>query len=309
MTMNQNLIETIENKYPFPIATEFRRLFTSEYNKPDASRLKQLLWTAEKTVHFLALVVMNDIIECQLRDPFEVPEAFRKDFVAYFTRTTFGKWVGLLRDALVMSREASARLFIPEMIKYIINDDGKESDAKRCFNELTSLRNRLSHDGPSLTTMAIKELNDITEKQLEVILSELSFITEYKLMHVAEVNAIRRRWTNPHFHHNFEKAVGHGNKFFAYWKDSASLLEAPSVILIKENEEEYLGLEPLVIYSVEGENKVPDLFLYADRNENKLLYLPADAGGKLNLLDTSQSGVEDHCRNLDKFFDIFGTRA
>ena len=85
------------------------------------------------------------------------------------------------------------------------------------------------------------------------------------------------------------------------------MVNTPAVIITKEKEEDYLNLDPLVIYSDEGEKHIPDIFLYADWNhKNKVVYKPVWNGGIFNLPGTAYE--KENITSLLKFFELFASK-
>jgi hypothetical protein len=93
--MDKQLIRSIENDYPYPIALEFRRLNTKEYLASDENRLRQILKISETTIHLIALISVVDLLENCTKSVIKVPDFYKKEFPAWFTRTSFGKWISL----------------------------------------------------------------------------------------------------------------------------------------------------------------------------------------------------------------------
>ncbi|MFC1852264.1 hypothetical protein ACFL27_18870 [candidate division CSSED10-310 bacterium] len=303
--MNRRLIRTVENNFPYPIAIEFRRLNTPDFLKPDYKRLKQILKSAEKTIHFLALIGLSDLLDKNLHQTFDIPDSFRKEFVNRFTRTTFGKWIALLRDTVRVFKDNGAQFFMEELSDFFIRGAKKEAEAQKAFNSLTTIRNGLEHPNFNPTPQVFKDLCQETESYLETIYQELDFIIDYQFLFVHNVSVKYHRFQQPGFSHTLAEVVGLTNEFSSFVRESKDLLHSPSVIIAREDDEEFMSLEPLIIYSDEGEEKIADIFLYTDWDRKKRLirYIPADKGGKFNLLDTSFAEV--YAPTLLRFFQAF----
>ena len=77
---------------------------------------------------------------------------------------------------------------------------------------------------------------------------------------------------------------------------------------MKDKEEEYLNLDPAIIYSNEGENKIPDIFMYIDWDKGKTVkYKPVWNGGAFGLAGTTYE--LETIRSLLKFFEFFAEES
>lgn len=278
--MDRHLINEVENRYPYPIASEFRVLNTEEYLKPDSNRLKQILQIGEITIQFLAVVVLSDLIEQNNKKRIFLPESFKNEFFKNFFKTTFGKWTALMRDGIKIFIDNNVEMYINELPNYFILGRNSESETQKAFNSLTTIRNRIAHDSIENTSKSIQNLCFEAEAFLETILNNLSFISNYYFLYVGNVSVKNFRWNDPSFTHSFSEVIGHTSKFSAYLKKLSGLLNTPAIIITKGKEENYLNLDPLVIYSDEGENHIPDVFLYIDWDIKKgIKYRPVWNGG------------------------------
>jgi len=302
--MNSRFKRKIENDFPYPIASEFRLLNTEEYLEPDGNRLKQILKTTESTIHLLALISVIDLFENQMSKPIEIPDSYKNEFAGRFTRTSFGKWVALFRETIKVFKTTGKEMFIQEFPDYFIKGEKSETEAQKAFNKLTSIRNHLAHLKSVPTKKEIETLCVEAEELLETILHELDFIIDYPFLYVNNVNVNYFRLQTPDYQHSFSEIIGNTAKFSAYKKKLNSLVNSPAVIITKEKEEDFLNLDPLIIYSDEGEKHIPDIFLYTDWNKkNKVEYKPVWNGGVLNLPGTAHE--KENIKSLLKFFEFF----
>jgi hypothetical protein len=302
--MDRQLIRRIENDYPYPIALEFRRLNTKEYLALDENRLRQILKISETTIHLLALISVVDLLENCTRSVVNIPDSFIREFPVLFTRSTFGKWIALSRECEKIFRLNKIPMFIAEIPEYFIDDKGSESSSLRAFNILTNIRNKLSHPQFTLTNKIIEDFCLETEKLLETILAGLEFLTSYSFLYVDHISVRYRKWDNPSFSHTFSEVIGNSSEFNAYNKILTEMVNTPAIIIVKELEgKKYLNLDPLIIYSSEGENKIADIFMYVDWDKSKSAkYKPVWNGGAFNLAGTT---IEIEIINsLLKFFEF-----
>jgi hypothetical protein len=83
------------------------------------------------------------------------------------------------------------------------------------------------------------------------------------------------------------------------------IVNTPAIIIVKNHEEnQYLNLDPVLIYSNEGENRISDIFMYIDWDKGKQVkYKPVWNGGSLSLSGTT---IEmETINSLLKFFESF----
>ena len=306
--MERQLIRRIENEYPYPLALEFRRLNTKEYLALDENRLRQILKISETTIHLLALITTVDLLENCTKSVISIPSTFKKEFPVWFTKTTFGKWISLTKESIKLFITNKIPMFIPELPEYLFNDKGDESQSLKAFNKLTTIRNKLSHPESTLTNKIIQDYCDETEKLLETILSELEFLINYSFLCVDHISVRYRKWNNPSFYHTFSEVIGNSSEFNAYNKILSQIVNTPAIIVVKDKEEkEYLNLDPVLLYSNEGENKIPDVFMYIDWDKSKSAkYKPVWNGGSFNLAGAT---IEiETINSLLKFFEFFAEK-
>jgi hypothetical protein len=302
--MNRQLIRRIENEYPFPIALEFRRLNAKEYLNSDEKRLRQILKIAETTIHLLSAISIVDLLENCIRSGINIPDGFKKEFPVLFTRTTFGKWIALAKESVRIFQDEGIPMFIDKLPEYFYDKKGSESDSLKAFNNMTSIRIKLSQPEFTLANKVIEDFCIETEKLLETILSELEFLMNYPFLYVDHISVRYPKWFNPSYYHTFSEVVGNSSEFNIYSKILPELVNTPAIIIIKDREEKYINLDPLLIYSSEGENKIPDIFMYTDWEKGKSVrFKPVWNGGSFSLSGTT---IETETLNsLLKFFEFF----
>jgi len=301
--MDKELKQKIETKYPYPIALEFRRLNTEEYLDQNEKRLQKILRISENTIHFLALIGLVDLCDNFNKLKNGIPEWFSKEFAGRMTRTSFGKWIAIFRDTIRIFKNENISMFILELNEYFIK--GKtESEAQKAFNSLTTMRNKLAHDASNLTRADIKLFCAEAEEYLETILTNMIFIADYQFLSVGNVNVKYTKCKQPSFVHTFSEVIGTSNEFSASKKEKSNLVNSPAVIISKENEEDYMNLDPLIIVSNEGTKEISDVFMFVDWEPNKLIkYRPVCHGGDFNLIGTERE--EEQTELLLKFWEYF----
>jgi hypothetical protein len=303
--MDRQFIKQIENDFPYPIALEFRRLNTKEYLVNDENRLRQILKVSETTVHLLALISVIDLLKNHTRSAIVLPDTFKREFSVLFTRTSFGKWISLTRECIKIFQNLNAPMFISELTEYFFEKNGSESVSLKAFNTLTTVRNKLSHPEFTLTNKVIDDLCIETEKLLETILVRLGFLINYSFLYVDHISVRYTKCNDPSFNHTFSEVIGNSSEFNAFNKILSDIVNTPAIIIVKNIEDNnYLNMDPVMIYSNEGETKIADIFMYIDWEKNKSAkYKPVWNGGSFNLSGTTIESESVIC--LLKFFECF----
>jgi hypothetical protein len=304
--MDRQLIRRIENDFPYPVALEFRRLNTKEYLANDENRLRQILKISETTIHLLALITVADLLENVTKGIIKVPDGFKREFPVWFTRTSFGKWISLSKECIRLFQNHNIPMFLSELPEYFFEGKSSESKSLKAFNVLTTIRNKLSHPELTLTDKIIEDFCLETEKLLETILIELEFLTNYPFLYVDHISVRYRKWSDPSYSHTFSEVIGNSSEFNAYNKILSELVNTPAIIIVKNKEIEYLNLDPLLIYSNEGENKIADVFMYIDWDKDRSTkYKPVWNGGSFTLAGTTNEF--ETTNSLIKFFEFFAS--
>ena len=305
LPVDRQLLRRIENDYPYPVALEFRRLNTKEYLAIDESRLMQILKLSETTIHIIALISIVDLLENCTNQTISITDEFKKQFPVLFTRTSFGKWITLTRECITLFNTANKPMFISEIRDFFIDEKGGETASLKAYNRILTVRNKLSHPEFSLTNKIIEEFCVETELNLMTILKGLEFLTTYSFLYVDHILVKFRKWSNPTFFHTFSEVTGNSSEFNAYNKILPEIVNTPALIIVKGGEEKnYLNLDPVMIYSNEGENKIADIFMYIDWDKDKTArYKPVWNGGQFGLSGTT---IEvETIKSLLKFFKLF----
>jgi hypothetical protein len=195
-------------------------------------------------------------------------------------------------------------MFISELPKFFFERKDIESSSLKAFNILTSIRNKLAHPETTFTNKIIEEFCNETERLLETILISLEFLMNYSFLYVDHISVRYPKWQNPSFFHTFSEVIGNSSEFNAYNKILSEIVNTPAIIIVKNHDEnQYLNLDPLVIYSNEGENKIPDVFMFIDWDKDKTVkYKPVWNGGSFGLAGTSNETETASC--LLKFYEF-----
>ncbi|MCX6272774.1 MAG: hypothetical protein NTU44_16470 [Bacteroidetes bacterium] len=303
--MDHQLKRRVTNDYPYPVTIDFMRLNTPDYRDPDLKRLSKIIDVVENTIHFLALISLNDLLENRMKKEFAIPDQFKQRFRNNFTRTSMGKWGELLRETIKIFISHNIPMFIEETAGFFVEDKTGESEAQKAFNQITSIRNKLQHKEEHYSRLETEQLCLKAEELLEFLLEKLDFITAYQFLYVNKITVDYHRWSHPHYKIDLSNIIGSNPELFdAQTEKSASLINTPAIIVTKKDRNLYLNLEPLVIYSDEGNMGIPDIFMYMDWEKNtSIKYKPIWKGGTFNLYESKESKI--HSGELLRFFEYF----
>jgi hypothetical protein len=303
--MDNQLKRKVTNDYPYPVTIDFMRLNTPDYKDPDLKRISKIIDVIENTIHFLALIALNDLLEKRLKQEFLIPDSFKSRFRNNFTRTSMGKWGELLRETIKIFKSNNIPMFIEELAGFFITDKSAESEAQQAFNQITGIRNKLQHKEENYSRLETEQLCLKSEELLETILKELDFITDYQFLYVNKITVDFHRWADPNYRIDLSNIIGSNPELFdTQTEKSASLINTPAIIVAKKDTNSYLNLEPLVIYSDEGNLGIPDIFMYMDWEKNKAIkYKPIWKGGTFNLYEAKEGPILT--KELLTFFEFF----
>ena len=307
--IDRQLLRMIENDYPYPLALEFRRLNTKEYLAHDGKRLMQILKISETAIQMLSLISLVDLLENVTKSAVSVPDSFKRDFPYLFSVTSFGKWISLAKGCVKLFHGSDVEMFIKELTGYFFEKNGSESKILNSFNILTNIRNVLAEPESVVTSKIIDEYCIESETHLLTILTGLEFLMNYSFLYVDHISVKYPKWNKPSFFHTFSEVTGNSSEFNAYSKILTEIVNTPAIIIAKGNEEkDYLNLDPLLIYSNEGESRIADIFMFIGWDKNKTAkYKPVWNGGSFDLSGTT---IEFETINaLLKFYEFFAEQA
>jgi hypothetical protein len=257
----------------------------------------------------LSLISLVDLLENVTKSAVSVPDSFKRDFPYLFSVTSFGKWISLAKGCIKLFHDSDVEMFIKELTGYFFEKNGSESKILNSFNILTNIRNVLAEPESVVTSKIIDEYCIESETHLLTILTGLEFLMNYSFLYVDHISVKYPKWNNPSFFHTFSEVTGNSSEFNAYSKNLTEIVNTPAIIIAKGSEEkDYLNLDPLLIYSNEGETKIADIFMFIGWDKNKTAkYKPVWNGGSFDLTGTT---IEFETINaLLKFFEFFAEQA
>ena len=293
--MDIRLKRKIANEYPYPITVEFMRLNTIEYKDHGKKRLDKIIDIGELILQFLALISISDLAEQKGQNNISIPDEYRKRFINNFTQPTFGKWAELLRETIKVFKTQSKKMFVEELADFFIKGAGSPTKEQEYLNRIITIRNSINHKTSQIGKAEYIEFSIEADQYLENVLKKLDFITYYQFLYVNKVTVKYHRWSEPVYDIDMSFLVGSNPELFDIIEDNKpkSIINTPAIIITKDDTNEYLNLEPFLIYSDEGEMSIFDVFMYIgwDKAKSNIKYKPTWKGGTFNLLQTSMNRV------------------
>lgn len=294
--MDIRLKRRIANDYPYPITVEFMRLNTVEYKEHGKKRLDKILDVAETVLQFLALITISDLAEQTETKKIIINDDYRKRFRGNFIQTSFGKWAELLRETIKVFKSQNTELFITELSDYYFKNGSSPSKEQDAFNRIITIRNSISHKTTQYNKSEFEKLSMEADSLLETILKGLDFLMDYQFLYVNKITVRYHRWTEPEYDIDMSYLVGSNPELFDIIEDNNKphkIIHTPAIVITKDNANEYLNLEPFLIYSDEGELNILDIFMYVgwDKYKSNIKYRPVWKGGAFNLSQTSLNKV------------------
>lgn len=235
------LADDIIGLYPKPIGYELSKLFRPEFERYDENRLNQIIRTFEQILKFLAFVMIIDLHRLVKEKSVTVPDGFKVEFKRRFCTVTIGNLSWYIENIGKIFDAAKAGIFIPELHEKL--NRGFYGNIHWIVPE----RNDKGH-------FKFEETPEFIEKQcpeyfekLFGLLSEIPFITAYKLVSIQRILVEKGKLRPPNFIHNFSIL---NEKHASKPVGLESILDCQAVVLCREMQEirnKYLNLSPLII--------------------------------------------------------------
>jgi len=282
--------------FPYPVAINYKRI--GGVSEANANKLMYILKTSEMIVRLLAIITLCDI-RYKLKDK-DIPDcALKKDFKRRFSSPSFGTWFWILRESLILLHESGSDLFIPELFDFHFTQKMKPTEDIKLLNDILIIRNRFIHDKVSPDEwLQPKELPLTCEaslKKLEKVLAKLMFLADYPLIYVSPIIVEKKRYTDPQFIRDTLYILGCADQFDKDKLKADNICESSEVLLFSQSTNDYLNLDPFIIYSNDGMSEITapdgrkimantniyDVFLYNGGSEKKIEYIACNKGGNM----------------------------
>jgi len=306
---HRELSSIITKEFPWPVGIELRRLLSGNMDELSRGRLDQLLKTYERTLQFLAFLMVINLYETTTKKPVDLPEGFRDEFNSRFRTLTLGNYLWLISSISNIFKKNELHYFIDEM-----NELFTKSFLKKA-GFLLQDRNEMSHFLVNLSQEDIEiRCVEYMDKLCELLV-ELTFLIKYPLVTIPEIQVKKHRKSTGMFAHQMLLLNSTSSSFFKTTKDFASYTESPSVFIIKSAKDlpaQCLNLSPLIIdthseHIDSAEKKLKlrkDVYLFSrwDEAAGKVFYVGTEATDKPDI-----SLVSFYDVLLSEIQDIFTT--
>jgi len=287
------LADQIVRNYPWPIGVELRRLFSGSRRNADRMRLDQLFRTIERSVQFLAYVMLAQVWKARRSGAVELPNAFSGEFPRRFELISLGNLTWLVRELGKVITATDARWFLPEL-KEVLNNRFYAS-----LDLWVPERNEIGHYQINLTTEEIERRCVECTDRLAELLTAIAFLCRYRLVSVREIQVRKPRFKEAVFHHRIDLLNSSDSDFKASDVDGMRFTESHAVLLLRslKDIDEYLNLSPLIIdthnEAIDAKEKLDirkDIFLYSKIKGDHLMYAGTEATEKCDLRSLSNYG-------------------
>ncbi len=286
----RELSNHLTKEFPWPIGVELRRLLCGNMEKLDRGRLDQILKTIERTMQYLSFIMVIQLLEESIRKPLVIEDGFKKEFARRFSTLSMGNYAWLIRSVGAVFRSNAITPFMAEQQDVL---------QKKFFEKLdfwVPERNEIGHYLINLTEEEIEiRCMEYLEK-LEDILSQLSFLINYPLVTVTEVQLIKHKRDAGRFSHNLLLLNSASSSFLGKTQESEKYTDTHVVIVVKNLKtasEQFLNLSPLIIDThfekMESREKLmqlkKDVYLYSkwDRNTQRLHYIGTETVERVDM--------------------------
>lgn len=280
------LADLIIKNFPWPIGVELRRLFSGSMRQLDRMRLDQIFKTIERSMQFLAFVMLSQMVKVKEKGTLSIPAGFSKEFKDRFLILSLGNFSWLIRSVGNIFQYQNIEWFMPEM---------SENFDKKFYAALdfwVPERNEIGHYQINLNLEEVEKRCVEYEEKLTFILQRIAFLSKYKLVSVKEIKVIKSKVKEASFRHIFDLLNSSDSDFKANEFSEPTFTESNSVLLMKniKSLDEYLNLSPLIIDTssevLDTKEKFvlkKDIFMYSKFRNEQLMYLGTEVTEKIDL--------------------------
>ena len=254
--------QLIHEQYPFPIS----QAYTYLENRIDPNdRYQALLTCFEVTLKMIASIPLANLMRDIQDDPSLASIALYQTLLDTLSRPlSLGHWQVLLQYTLRPYAMRRERLVVPDLFDlcYRITEHGNvksQTQNMQIIQRFIRERNEEAHHRIRSQTSTFHRQLQLAEltKDLETLLRELEFLTEYTLLYVESAEHRAGEW-----HYRANLARGSGYPFRQrIWKTTLGL-DSHRCLLVKDSEPSVLELDPFVVVTSEGRLQQPDIFFF-----------------------------------------------
>lgn len=272
--------------FPWPIGVEMRRLFSGSCRNLDKLRLDQLLKTAERSVHFSALVLFLEARRLADLGLVAFSEGFLQQLGGRFHSLSLGDMVWLFLESAKLCQQAMNDSLLSDLVPRISSRISKD------LSSLVVLRNELYHHQVNLTNESIQKHCIEVSEMLTGLLVALAPLSGYRLVSVNEIRVESNRINPPAFDHVFNLLNSVDSDFKSTSVKNDWFTDSDAVLLVKSLKEpgQFISLSPLVIDThgemIDQRDKFhlkKDVFLYSKYRPGHLMYVGTEVTEKCDL--------------------------
>ncbi|MCB0588189.1 MAG: CHAT domain-containing protein [Phaeodactylibacter sp.] len=314
----------IVDSFPTPIGEQLRKLFirSNDPSEPEdlelftLARLRQLALTYRSTTQFICFTTLSQLWDEKYENPaLEISDDYIVDFNSFFALNAFNHqsfdYVKLLRTITDIFDDFQIPYFIDELRQVQI-DIERNPALYKAYIFMNSLYERILEE--EVEPEEVEQLCLEAEQYLGVILREVAFLAQYKLVTIKNIEIIKYRHETPSYRHHqimLNRALTVASTGFTeVGAVFNTFTDNKSVLFIKTDGSEiqgFLNLTPFIIdKNALNSNYSSRLYLYAYQEKNTYHFQ------FLNNLNDAPLVVEEDSypnikRQLERFkAEIFG---
>jgi hypothetical protein len=262
MPNDSALKQLIRDKYPFPISHAYTYL---ESRIDPNDRYQALLACFEVTLKTVASIALANFTRDIQDDPTLGNVHLFQDLLDILSRPlSVGHWQELLRVTLRPYATRRERLVVPELFDfyYRVTERGNiktQTQNVSIIQRFIQERNEEAHHRNRSQTSTFQRQSRLPElaQDLDTLLSELKFLTEYPFLYVEHAEHHEGQW---HYRTNFASGAGYPFRQQT-WKTTLGV-NSRRCLLFNEAQSTVLELDPFVIVTAEGRLQQPDIFFF-----------------------------------------------
>lgn len=299
--------DQIIRNFPWPIGIEVRRLLSGSMREPDRRRLDQLFRTFERSVQFLAFVMVVQLWKARKERPFPLPTSFVNEFQRRATLVSLGNLTWMVRQIARIWKNTDNQWFVTEIGPLVTDKFCDELDG------WVPERNEMGHYQVNLTGEEVQRRCVMANERIISLLTKLAFFSKYKLVSVRDVKVQKQQYHPAVFDHRIDVPNSGDRDPKTQDLKSVPFTGNNAVLLLKgmKNVEEYLNLSPLVIDThgeqIDTKEKLAlrkDVFLFSKFREGGLFYSGAEATERSDL-----RALGNYTQLVAEFQDMMATMS
>lgn len=278
--------DQVIKSFPWPIGVEVRRLFSASCRNIDRNRLDQTFKTAERTMQFIGYVLLSQLFDATQKGNLKVSDNFKEQFQKRFSVMSLGNFTWLVRDSLKLLEENNLSPFVDEL------SGVADKDFLKRLEEWVPLRNAISHYQVNMPDEEVEKKCVETQDLLEQLLCDLSFLANYRLVSIRQIQVIKLRNEDARYLHVIDLLNNSDSDFKGKNIEEQVHTDSNAVILTKnlKSLRQFLNLSPLVIDThgevISSRDKFhlrKDVFLYSKFKNDHIMYVGTETTDKCDL--------------------------